>query len=73
MREVVWGLLILGGLVALMLWLVRVTDDAAVITPDDMNVVCLDGVEYWYRQAGNKAMLAVKFNTDGTLSLCEGN
>ena len=73
MRELTIG--ILGSIIVLgiLIWLVIMNDRTATVEPEDMNIVCLEGVEYWYRQSGHKGMLAVKYNTDGTVSLCEGN
>lgn len=40
-------------------------------TTEEFIVVCLDGVEYWYRQSGYKGMMAVRMTTEGNVALCE--
>ncbi len=36
------------------------------------DVVCLKGTEYWFKQFGYKAVLAVKYNSDsGEIETCE--
>lgn len=64
----------LGVLLVILLGLIYwidTLDENAQPTTEVFNVICLDGVEYWYRQVGYKGMMAVRMNTDGTVSLCE--
>ena len=59
-------------LVALILGFVSYSDKRAIVENNDFNVVCLEGVEYWYRKSGYSAILAVKYDADtGTISTCE--
>jgi len=38
----------------------------------DLNIICLAGVEYYYRRISHGAMLAVKYNaTTKEISLCD--
>ena len=41
-------------------------------TADHFDVLCLDGVEYWYRQIGTSTVMSPKFNPNGvTATKCE--
>lgn len=40
-------------------------------TSEDFHEVCLDGVIYLMRQAGNKAYMSVKFNKDSKVVTCK--
>ena len=44
------------------------------LTAKDFDIICLNGVEYYYRRAlsSNAGFMAVKFNTDSTVSTCGG-
>lgn len=37
----------------------------------DYAVVCLDAVSYWTKSDGYRGYLAPKYNTDGTVSICD--
>lgn len=58
--------LMLVGVVALV-----VLTGCKPVGSEDLRISCLDGVEYWYGRAGYHAMLAPKFNIDGTLNACK--
>ncbi len=51
--------------------LVSVADDHATVEDTDFNVVCLEGVEYWFRKAGYGQILAVKMTPEGDVVACE--
>jgi hypothetical protein len=41
-------------------------------TQETFDVLCLNGVEYWYRQVGYESTLAPRFNPDGiSVTKCE--
>lgn len=62
-----------GGAVILIGLLVIVSAFDRQHTVDDtqMNVLCLDGVEYWYRKSGYNAIMSPRFNDDGKIVTCE--
>ncbi len=68
MRE----LLVLLAIAAAILLTITILDRNEKPEKAEFNVVCLDGVEYWYRQVGYKAVMAVKYNSDGTIAVCDG-
>lgn len=71
MNAQVMGILMLVALSAGIFILINITDNNATVDDDDFNVVCLDGVEYWFRRAGYGQILAVKMTPEGTVVLCE--
>lgn len=42
---------------------------------DDFSVICMDGVQYWYKERASYKLgyghMAVKFTKEGTVALCE--
>lgn len=46
-------------------------DKAAAPESEKFNVICLDGVEYWYRHVGYRGVMAVKLDTDGNVQICQ--
>jgi hypothetical protein len=64
-------LLILVSIALALLVLIGISDDHATVDEPDFNVVCLDGVEYWFRRSGYGQILAVKMTSEGTVVLCE--
>jgi len=67
------GMLLAAAIVAGMLTWIAISDQKAAPLEDEFNVICLDGVEYWYRQVGYKGMMAPKFTVDGDVVACGGN
>jgi len=51
-------------LVALILGVLSYFDKHATVENNDFNVVCLEGVEYWYRKSGYTAILAAKYDAE---------
>jgi len=59
-------------LVALILGVISYSDKRATVENNDFNVVCLEGVEYWYRKSGYTAILAAKYDADtGKIETCK--
>jgi len=56
--------------IAGILMLVSFKDRNAHPVQTDFNVVCLDGVEYWYRQSGYKSAMALRYTAEGTVITC---
>ena len=63
---------IIAGLgVVSLVFFVASLDRNASPSDEKFNTICLEGVEYWYRQSGYKGMLAAKLDTAGNIVLCE--
>ena len=59
-------------LVALILGVVSYSDKRATVEDNDFNVVCFEGVEYWYRRSGYSSILAAKYDADtGNIVTCK--
>jgi len=59
-------------IVVVILASVKIMNGNATVENHDFNVVCLESVEYWYREAEYKGVLAVKYNADtGEIATCE--
>jgi hypothetical protein len=71
MKELGIMLIILGVIVGGILFLSSEIDKNAQPTTEEFNVICLDGVEYWYRQIGYKGMMSVRMTTEGNVVACE--
>ena len=72
MKELFATIVAVVVLVALILGFVSYFDKRATVEDNDFNVVCLEGVEYWYRKSGYSAILAAKYDVDtGKISTCE--
>ena len=58
--------------ITLIIGVLRYFDKQATVENNDFNVVCLEGVEYWYRKSGYTAILAAKYDADtGKIATCE--
>jgi len=58
--------------ITLIIGVLRYFDKQATVENNDFNVVCLEGVEYWYRKSGYTAILAAKYDADtGKIETCE--
>jgi hypothetical protein len=71
MKELVIMLGIIVVIVGGILFLSSEIDRNAQPATEEFNVICLDGVEYWYRQIGYKGMMAVRMTTEGNVVACE--
>jgi hypothetical protein len=58
-------------LAVILMAILLLIDSQATPLNTKFNVICLDGVEYWYRQVGYKGMIAVKYDADGVVSVCK--
>jgi energy-converting hydrogenase Eha subunit G len=57
--------LIIGVVAGLgVLFVVATSDSNAVVEVTDFNVSCIDGVEYWYGQAGYKGYIAPRIDSE---------
>jgi len=58
--------------ITLIIGVLRYFDKQATVENNNFNVVCLEGVEYWYRKSGYTAILAAKYDADtGKIETCE--
>jgi len=70
MREFVGIIVGLFAVVGLILYLIISRQSDSTPTQSDLNISCLDGVEYWYKERGYRGVFAVKYGPDGKISLC---
>ena len=58
--------------ITLVIGVISYSDKRATVEDNDFNVVCLEGVEYWYRKSGYTAILAAKYNAEtGKIETCK--
>jgi hypothetical protein len=59
-----WFMVLLSAVTVVLFLGLRQLDNNAVIEISDFNVSCIDGVEYWYGQAGYKGYIAPRIDSE---------